>query len=120
MAERNLSERERRELANAHRGEVIDESAEAVEPRRIGQVVSLRLESDTISALRDIANRHGLTMSDLLRDGARMVIEAAERIRPITDLSFEVMRIETHLHSDATARHTANPVRIEPPISFTA
>lgn len=47
-----------------------------VEPRDLPHVVSVRLPADTVVALRDIANRRGETVSDLLRTGAEIVLGA--------------------------------------------
>lgn len=41
-----------------------------VEPRRLAQVVSVRLDPEVAGQLRDIANQLGCTVSDLLRRGA--------------------------------------------------
>lgn len=41
-----------------------------VEPRRMSQVLSVRLDPDVAAALRDIANERGTTVSELLRQGA--------------------------------------------------
>jgi hypothetical protein len=120
MAGRNLSEQERRELANAHRGELADESGEAIEPRTFGQVVSIRLEADTVAALRDVANRRGVTLSDLLREGASMVLIAAEQVRPIMGLSFEVVQINQQPSSGSSSEHTTNPVDLDQPMTMTA
>ena len=120
MAERDLSERERRELADAHRGEVVVDSGEPVEPRRLGQMVSLRLETETITALRDIANRRGVTLSDLLREGAGMVIAAAEPAWQIMDLTYKVSWIDPGSPSQVYARYTTSPVRLDQDLSATA
>lgn len=120
MVERGLSEHERRELADAHRGEVVVGSAEPVVPRRLGQMVSLRLEPDTIEALRDIANRRGLTLSDLLREGAGIVIAADQHSRVITDLSYEVRLLESPTGSGSQVTHSINPSRLDQELSATA
>lgn len=44
------------------------------------QIVSFRLEPDTIAELRDIANTQGCTVSDLLRRGALMAMEEPNRM----------------------------------------
>jgi hypothetical protein len=119
MGGRNLSERERRELANAHRGEVVPESAVPVQPQQLDQVVSLRLDPNTITTLREIANRRGMTMSDLLRQGAGMVIVAAGQTQQITDLKVDVV-VEPHTSTNQVSEFTANPVRQEPKLSATA
>jgi len=120
MAGRDLTDRERRELAYAHRGEVVDGSAEPVEPRRLGQMVSLRLETDTIVALREIANNRGITLSDLLREAAGMIIEASQYSRQITDLSYEVQWLEPRAWSWKVVDHTTNPSQLDQELSTTA
>jgi Ribbon-helix-helix protein, copG family len=89
MVDGNMSEIERRDLANAHRGEVVPGSGTPVAGRRLGQVVSVRLEPDTIAALRGIANRRGMTVSDLLREGAGLVL-ATDRQAGTVRVSFHV------------------------------
>jgi hypothetical protein len=122
MVERNLSERERRELADAHRGEVVIESAERVEPRRLGQMVSLRLEADTIEALRDIANRRGITLSDLLREGAGILIAADQSSHVITGLSYRIRWLDSPADSESHghAVHSINPTRLDEEHRITA
>lgn len=121
MVGRNLSERERRELADAHRGEVVIESAERVEPRRLGQMVSLRLEADTIEALRDIANRRGMTLSDLLREATGILIAADQTSNVITDLSYEIHWLDSPSDSGSGhAVHSINPSRLDEEARTTA
>jgi len=120
MDSRNLSEQERRELANDHRGEVVTESGRPVQPRQLDQVVSLRLDPNTISALRDIATRRGMTVSDVLREGASMVIVAAGEVRSIMDLSYEVHRVDAHMPTGGASAYTANPVKVDQAASATA
>lgn len=74
MDDRAKSEKERRERAYAHRSEVVKGGAEVIEPRKLGQMVSLRLDGEVLSALRELANQRGSTVSDLLREGAALVI----------------------------------------------
>jgi hypothetical protein len=120
MVEWNLSERERRELADAHRGEVVVDSAERVEPRRLGQMVSLRLEADTIEALRDIANRRGITLSDLLREGAGILIAADQSWDVITELSYNIRLLDSPSGSHGHVVHTVNPSRVNEKLPTTA
>lgn len=117
MAGRNMSEQERRELANAHRDEVVAGSGRPVQPQQLDQVVSLRLDPSTISALRDIANRRGVTLSDLLREGASMVIIASSEVRSIMDLSYEVHRISANMPSGGPSSYSANPIILDPAAS---
>lgn len=72
------NERERRERAFQHRGELVDESAEPVTPRRLDHAVSVRLDPEVLSALRNLAESRGTTVSDLLREGAQRVLSAEE------------------------------------------
>lgn len=117
MGKRKMSERERRELANTRRGEVVPTSGEAVEPRQLDQMVSLRLDPNTISTLREIAHSRGGTLSDLLREGASMVILAAGQTRPIMNLTYRVVPVEPQERPTGT---TANPVRFDGELSVTA
>lgn len=71
---KHVSERERRALAYEQRGQVVDETAEEVAPRRLAQMVSLRLDGEILATLRDIADRRGVSVSDLLREGVDCVI----------------------------------------------
>jgi hypothetical protein len=85
-----MSERERRELAEQNRDSVVLGSGVPVEGRRLGQMVSLRLEPEILGMLRDIANQRGVTVSDLLRDGAAMIIEASQQVMEVTHFSLGV------------------------------
>lgn len=71
---RRRSESARRDEAFEHRGEVVPESGRPVEPRRVPQVVSLRLHPDLLAALRTLADARGTSVSELLREGAEFVI----------------------------------------------
>jgi hypothetical protein len=65
-----MDEVARRELALKHAGEVARGSGQPVEPRRLGQMVSVRLEPQLAAALRDVADRREVTVSELLRAAA--------------------------------------------------
>ena len=69
-----ISEQERRALAFEHRGQLQDEAGEEVQPRKLPQMVSLRMDALVLATLRDIATERGVSVSDLLRDGAECVI----------------------------------------------
>ena len=79
----DMSERERRESAYANRGNVIEGSAEFVEPRRLDHVVSVRLQPELLAALRRVAEERGVTVSDLLREAADRLLEAQDQQQPI-------------------------------------
>jgi Ribbon-helix-helix protein, copG family len=73
--EARRSEQERRELAQQHAGEVVEGSGRVVVPRRLGQMVSVRLEPGLAEALRELANRRGISVSEALREAAIRLLE---------------------------------------------
>ena len=73
------SEQERRELAQQHAGEVVEGSGRVVAPRRLGQMVSVRLEPGLARALRELASRRGVSVSEALREAAIRLLEADEK-----------------------------------------
>jgi len=54
--------------------EVVPESGVPVELAQLGTVVSLRLRTDMAALLREVANRRGVSLSDLLRLAAGSVL----------------------------------------------
>jgi predicted DNA-binding ribbon-helix-helix protein len=54
---------------------IVEGSGQAVAPRRLGHMVSLRLEPELAAALRELADRQGKTVSELLREGAAALLE---------------------------------------------
>ena len=64
-----------REEAQAHAGEIVEGSGSRGTPRRMPQMVSVRLDGGLVAALRVLAKRRGVTMSDLMREGAESVLE---------------------------------------------
>ncbi len=72
--ERRNNEIARRERAQAHAGEVVPGSGKRGKPRRMAQMVSVRLDGELVSRLRIIATQRGVTVSDLLREGAELII----------------------------------------------
>lgn len=106
-----MSEEAMRELANQHRGEVVAGSGTPVEGRRLGQMVSLRLEPDVVADLRDIANERGQTISDLLREGAARVIAADRFAATAVELaSVEVTVVPIRAYASPLSYQTGNPV----------
>lgn len=75
MNDHHHREQELRDLAYRHRNEMIPDAAEPMEAARLSQMVSVRLDSEILSALRDLANERGSTVSDLLREGAGLILE---------------------------------------------
>jgi hypothetical protein len=75
--ERHDNEAVRRERAQTHAGDVISGSGRRGTPRRMGQMVSVRLDGGLVSRLRAIAEQRGVTLSDLLREGAELIVQDA-------------------------------------------
>ena len=75
--ERRDSEIARRERAQAHAGEVVAGSGRRGKPRRMAQMVSVRLDGEIVSRLRTIAEQRGVSVSDLLREGAQLIVDNA-------------------------------------------
>jgi hypothetical protein len=90
--EHRRSERERRELAQQHAGEVVEGSGTVVAPRRLDQMISLRLEPELAAALRELANRRGVTVSELLREGAICLLEA-DRASTASSFTWDIISV---------------------------
>lgn len=78
----SMDERERRELAERHRDEIDVDSARAIEPRALDQILSVRMPAELAIGLRDVANRVGVSVSDLLRAAARQLAAGEPVARP--------------------------------------
>ena len=63
-----------REEAQAHAGEIVEGSGTRGSSRRLPQMVSVRLDGGLVAALRALARQRGVTMSELLREGAECVL----------------------------------------------
>jgi len=104
--ERRDNEIARRERAQSHAGEVVSGSGKRGKPRRMAQMVSARLDGELASALRTIAEQRGVTVSDLLREGAEQVVRktyAASRPRVTYTISGTDETIPTATGHDAYA-----------------
>jgi hypothetical protein len=88
--DRRLTEQQQRELADQERDDVVVESATAIEPRRLHQMISVRLDPDIAAALRDLANQRGISVSDLLREGAATVLASARPTVQVTNVRIGV------------------------------
>jgi hypothetical protein len=73
----NESEISRREEALAHAGEIVPGSGVRGNPRRMARMMSVRLDGRLISQLREVAQQRNTTVSDLLREGAELVVQDA-------------------------------------------
>ncbi len=67
----------RRAKAEASAGKVVPGSGRRGKPKRMAQMVSVRLDGELVSRLRLVAKQRGVSLSDLLRDGAGLVVEDA-------------------------------------------
>jgi len=110
--ERRADERARRELANKHRGDVIEGSGTAITSRRLAQVVSLRLEPDLIVALRELAAQRGTTISELLRQGALLLLADASAPVRVGVVQFELAATPA-VTSIANARYDNSGLNVE-------
>lgn len=61
---------------------LVEGSGRRGEPRRLDQMVSARLDPDLVATLREFAARHGLSLSDVLREAAVQLLarEAAANV----------------------------------------
>jgi len=74
MSEKQSSERDRRQRAYVARGDVDESVAEDVAPRKVNQMLSLRLDGAAVTALRALADQRGVTVSDLVRDAVTLFL----------------------------------------------
>lgn len=77
MNEQRKSEIARREEAHAHAGDIVAGSGRRGKPRRMAQMVSVRLDGELVAELRTIAQERNTTISDLLREGAALIVQGA-------------------------------------------
>jgi len=88
MDDRRMSEQERRETAFEQRGDLVENSDEIVRPRKIPQMISLRLEPGVVAQLRDLAARRGVTVSDLLREGADHILSTSQAAATVSHFRY--------------------------------
>jgi hypothetical protein len=70
-------EKERRQTAYAHRGEVVEGAGEPVEPKRLGQAHAVSLSADDAEAVTAAARRLGMSVQDFIR---RTVVASAKHV----------------------------------------
>jgi uncharacterized protein (DUF4415 family) len=80
---RREDEHRRRALAEEHRGEIAEDSGVPVEPRKLDQMVSVRLDPDVVRELRAIATTRNTTLSAVLRDAAAQYTSQAPRVKEL-------------------------------------
>lgn len=61
----------RRELAQREKGGVVLGSGRRGKPKRLAQMVSVRLDPHLLDKARDLAEHNEMTLSDVLREGLR-------------------------------------------------
>lgn len=74
---RRNDERARRSAAQQSRGTVVPGSGQPLPPRRLEQMVSVRLDPEVVAELRSLAEERGATVSDLLREAAAQFLQRA-------------------------------------------
>jgi hypothetical protein len=85
--ERHDEEIRQQAKAEVGAGKVVPGSGRRGKPRRMAQMVSVRLDGELIGGLRLIARERNVTLSDLLREGAELILEDAHsRTRPQKDI----------------------------------
>jgi len=101
--EQRENEEIRQEKAEAGAGKVVPGSGRRGKPRRMAQMVSVRLDGELIGKLRIVAEQRNATLSDLLREGAELIVEDAYvRAQPRT--SFTISGAQEALPSAASGR----------------
>ena len=87
----NMSEQRKSEIARrkeAQAGGIVAGSGRRGKPRRMAQMVSVRLDGELIGKLRIVAKERNATLSDLLREGAELIVEDADAsARPRTSFT---------------------------------
>ncbi len=58
--------------------DLVEGSERRGEPRRLDQMISARLDPTLVASLRQFAKRHGLTLSDALREAALLLLAREE------------------------------------------
>jgi predicted HicB family RNase H-like nuclease len=106
------SEQERRNAAQAAAGSGVEPGAHEVPARRISQMMSVRMEPELIRGLRRVAASKGMSVSDLLRDAAVQLVEAAERQSVLLEVKSTsalalTTKVEVH-YWDGTRVHPSN------------
>lgn len=77
MSEQRASEKARREEAQLHAGEIVAGSGKRGSPRRMSRMVSTRLDGELVRNLRSVAQQRNTTLSELLREGAELIVRDA-------------------------------------------
>ena len=106
MSEQRASEISRREEAQAHAGEIVAGSGERGKPRRLARMMSARLDGKLVRELRSVAQQRNTTVSDLLREGAELIVQDAYA----DAVKWKVTRFEGASESIRTGQGTSGNV----------
>ena len=75
MSEEQREDEEiRQEKIEAGVGKIVPGAGRRGTPRRMDQMVSVRLDGNLIAKLKTVARRRGLTLSELVREGAELIV----------------------------------------------
>ena len=79
MSEKRQHEEEIRRQAKAEvdAGQVVPGSGRRGNPRRMAQMVSVRLDGELVGKLRAVAKERNVSLSELLREGAQQIVQDA-------------------------------------------
>jgi len=64
--------------------DLVEGSGRRGEPRRLDQMISARLDPVLVSSLKRFAKQHGLTLSDVVREAALLLLAREEAQHVIT------------------------------------
>jgi hypothetical protein len=104
--ERHDEEIRQQAKAEVGAGKVVPGSGRRGKPRRMAQMVSVRLDGELIGILRAVAKERNVTLSDLLREGAELIVEDAyASARPQADFKF--FGAQRAFHETASERKLA-------------
>jgi predicted DNA-binding protein len=73
--EQREAEEIRQEKIEAGVGKIVPGAGRRGTPRRMDQMVSVRLSGDLIARLKIVARQRGTTLSELVREGAELIVE---------------------------------------------
>jgi hypothetical protein len=104
--EHNEEEIRQQAKAEVGAGKVVPGSGRRGKPRRMAQMVSVRLDGKLIGKLRMVAKERNVTLSDLLREDAELIVEDAYAgARPRAD--FKIFGAQRAFHETASERELA-------------
>ena len=101
--EQREAEEIRQEKLEAGVGKIIPGAGKRGTPRRMDQMVSVRLSGDLIAMLKTVARRRGLTLSELVREGAELIVKD-EYARAQAQASFTISGAQQALYETRSER----------------